>query len=130
MLTIDAHGDVVKCVKLFSYGELPSVALFNNIHVVFSGSSDKYARAFNLQTGKLICKYEGHRRGIEDIIVNSFGDNLFTASSDGSIRQFNVYDASCLAVFDGHETSVYALHLPPDEEDETIWSSTCRSKAC
>ena len=118
--TIEAHSDFVKCVRVYSYPVNSPV--FPGRTVVFSGSSDRFVRAWDVETGEMLQKYDGHRRGIEDIALSSDGSTFFTACSDTFIRKYDVVTGQCLQTLEGHRTSVYAIYLPEDEESEYIWS--------
>jgi len=69
----DAHADFVKSVVVDG-------------DVMFSGSSDKHIRKWDLRTGKSLQVIEGHSRGIEDLKVHK--DHLYSASSDSTIKKW------------------------------------------
>jgi WD40 repeat protein len=108
----DAHKDFVKTLVVRAY---PSGKT-----VIYSGSADSSVRMWDFETGTALGRLEGHRRGVEAMVLDYAGEILFTASSDKSIRKFNVHTGECLAVFDGHETNIYSLFL--NEDDEELWS--------
>jgi WD40 repeat protein len=116
------HNDFVKALRVHVFAHDPfSTAPDAPMRtLLFSGSSDKSIRVWDAETGEHLRKLEGHRRGIECIVVDAEGHFLYSSSSDGTIRKFNIATGECVSVFEGHETSVYGLKLMEDEEE--LWS--------
>ncbi len=83
--------------------------------ILYSGSSDKFIRSWNLATGEQLQIFKGHSRGIEDLVFDESETFLFSASSDSHIRKWNVKTGECLQVFKGHLTSVYSLKILEEE---------------
>lgn len=121
-----AHTDFVKCLTVCRPDQ-PDILRDKEstpMVTVFSGSADSTARAWDITTGRCLRKYEGHRRGVEDLVLSLDGKRLFSASSDGTIRVFDVESGETLQVLEGHRTSVYALSLSFDGDDQELWSAS------
>lgn len=88
----------------------------SQIHsTLFSGSSDKTIRSWNLLTGESLNVFKGHTRGIEDLALDEGETFLYSASSDGLIMKWNPLTAECLQVFKDHLTSIYCLKIVEEE---------------
>ncbi|RUS22958.1 WD40-repeat-containing domain protein [Jimgerdemannia flammicorona] len=96
--TYTAHSDFVKSLIVVR-------------RTLYSGSSDRTIRQWDLVTGACVRTLQGHSRGIEDFAVSEDGAYLYSASSDRSVRKWEIASGRCEAVLEGHETSVYAVRV-------------------
>ena len=101
---------------------MKSVVISRSTSILYSGSSDKFIRSWDLVTGEQLQTFQGHSRGIEDLVFDETETFLFSASSDRHIRRWNVKTGECLQVFEGHLTSVYSLKIL----DEEMWTGNYR----
>lgn len=126
----NAHLDFVKCLcapgttGISTQQDILRTETGSSTTTVFSGSSDSTIRAWNFATGDCLRKYEGHRRGVEALLLSSDGRRLFTCGSDPEIHMFDVASAQSLRVLEGHRTSVYGLSLSFEGDDEELWSAS------
>ena len=74
----EAHSDSVLGVE-FSYDN----------QRLLSGSADKFAKLFNVETGELIRAYEGHTHHVMDASMKKDGSELVTAGADNTIKIWN-----------------------------------------
>jgi WD40 repeat protein len=93
---LEGHADFVK-------------SLVVDGQFLYSASTDKTIRKWDLSLRTTVAVFQGHRRGVESIVLDHDGEFLYSASSDNSIRKWNVETGECVTVIDGHLTSVYHL---------------------
>ncbi len=79
---------------------------------MFSGSDDKIAKMWAIDTGKVMKNFIGHTRPITAVMASRcFSENvLLTSSLDSSVRMWNTADASCMKIFK-HDAPVLACSL-------------------
>ncbi|CAG8492357.1 10820_t:CDS:2 [Acaulospora colombiana] len=109
LITFTSHTDFVK-----------SLAISNTRSKLYSGSSDKDIRSWDLITGEPLQVFKGHTRGIEDLAFDEGENFLYSASSDRLVMKWDPLTAKCLQVFEGHLTSIYALQIFDDE----MWTAS------
>jgi len=68
---------------------------------MFSGSDDKTAKMWAIDTGKVMGNFIGHTRPITSLMANRcFSENvLLTSSLDCTVRMWNTWDTSCMKIF-------------------------------
>ena len=68
---------------------------------LFSGSDDKTAKMWGIDTGQVLGNFVGHTRPITSLLANRvFSENvLVTSSLDSTVRMWNISDTSCMKVF-------------------------------
>lgn len=75
----DAHSDTVFAVE-FSRDDKQ----------LLSGAADKFAKLFDVETGKLIRSFEGHTHHVLDVAWKADGSRIATAGADNAIKIWNV----------------------------------------
>lgn len=105
---------------------MKSLAISHLTSTLYSSSSDKYIRSWNLLTGEQLKTFKGHSRGVEDLALDETETFLFSASSDSNIKKWNVKTGEVLQVFKGHSTNVYALKI----FDEEMWTGNFVIEIC
>jgi WD40 repeat protein len=111
MAILEGHADFIK--GLVVHGQS-----------LYSASTDKTIRKWDmsLETPTTRTVFQGHRRGVESIVMDEEGKFLYSGSSDNSIRKWNAESGECVTVMDGHLTSVYHLFY----WDGSLYSSKWR----
>lgn len=129
-------------VRLVGAGELDtwvrSIAFNNDGTQLLSGSEDKVALLWDIESQSVIQIFEGHGGWVTNAefspddryIVTSSLDN---ASIDFSVRMWDVETAEVVHIFEGHEKGVLDVEFSPDgtqilsgSEDDTVilWDAT------
>ncbi|KAJ2720691.1 SCF ubiquitin ligase complex subunit cdc4 [Coemansia sp. Benny D115] len=96
--TFEGHTDSVRAVA--GYGNM-----------VVSGSYDFSIRVWNLESGSLVHRLEGHTSKVYTIVLDTDQHLIFSGSMDGTIRVWNWDTGSCLRILRGHLTLVGLLAL-------------------
>ncbi len=88
-----------------------------------SASEDTRMSLWNLHSGNVLRKFEGHTSRVWSIAFSLDGTRLFTASEDSTVRVWLVESGRCLQVLRGHSACVWALACVPGMGKETIVSA-------
>ncbi|KAI9029264.1 WD40-repeat-containing domain protein [Hyaloraphidium curvatum] len=104
-LSFPAHGfNVVTCLQ------------FDGEKIV-SGSDDQTMNVYDVRTGDLLRKLEGHEGGVW--ALQYIGHTLVSGSTDRTVRVWDLDTGRCTHVFDGHTSTVrcLAIVLPRPDAD-------------
>ena len=86
---------------------------------MITGSADKTARKWDMNTCDCVHVFSGHRSLVNRLI--STGDFIFTSSYDRTARCWDFDSGECVRVFSGHKRGIYPLiFIPGDEEEESF----------
>jgi WD40 repeat protein len=75
--TLEGHSGAVEAVVTSSDG-----------HFLFSVSTDRTVRQWNVESGELVRSLEGHTQKISRVAVSPTGHVVYSASEDGTVRQW------------------------------------------
>ncbi|KAF9792465.1 WD40-repeat-containing domain protein [Thelephora terrestris] len=104
--TLRGHRDGVMCLQINENLAHPSFP------ILITGSYDRTARVWNLETGAQIHCLEGHTSAIRSLQFDEV--KLVTASMDCSIRIWNWRMGTCLRVLEGHTEGVVCVNFDED----------------
>ena len=104
--TLRGHKDGVMCLQMNENLTHPSFP------ILITGSDDRTARVWNLETGSQIHCLEGHTRPIRSLQFDEV--KLVTGSMDRTIRIWNWRTGSCLRVLEGHTEGVVCVNFDAD----------------
>lgn len=79
--------------------------------MIITGSVDKTAKLWDLQTTKAIVTYEGHKSEIVCLTVDHHNKYLYTGSSDATLRSWEIYTGQAITVFKGHVASITCIKV-------------------
>ncbi|GAA5802084.1 hypothetical protein HPULCUR_007544 [Helicostylum pulchrum] len=78
-------------------------------NILITGSYDKSAIVWNLETGKVLRRLEGHARAVRTL---QFDDTkLVTGSMDNTLRIWNYQTGKCIRTLEGHTDGVVHLNF-------------------
>ena len=104
--TLHGHKDGVMCLQINENLTHPSFP------ILITGSYDRTARVWNLETGTQIHCLEGHTSAIRSLQFDEV--KLVTGSMDRTIRIWNWRMGSCLRVLEGHTEGVVCVNFDAD----------------
>lgn len=101
--TLKGHTDGVMCLQ---FSETLSHPAFP---VLITGSYDRTARVWNLETGKEVRCLSGHTRAVRALQFDEA--KLVTGSMDHTMRVWNWRTGKCLKILEGHTEGVVSLNF-------------------
>ena len=104
--TLQGHKDGVMCLQINESLTHPSFP------ILITGSYDRTARVWNLDTGSQIHCLEGHTSAIRSLQFDEV--KLVTGSMDCTIRIWNWRMGMCLRVLEGHTEGVVCVNFDAD----------------
>ncbi|TFK55296.1 WD40 repeat-like protein [Heliocybe sulcata] len=125
--TLQGHTDGVMCLQFsetFSHPCFP---------ILITGSYDRTARVWNLETGTEMRCLKGHTRAIRALQFDEA--KLITASMDHTLKVWNWRTGKCMRTLEGHSDGVVCLNyddnlLASGSVDSTIKIWNFRNKEC
>uniref|UniRef100_A0A673KWP3 WD repeat-containing protein 43-like n=1 Tax=Sinocyclocheilus rhinocerous TaxID=307959 RepID=A0A673KWP3_9TELE len=97
-------------------GPVNSVQWHPEDSVLYSGSDDTHIAEWDLQTGKVRCKWKADRSAVSSLCISSDGKLLLSAGM--TIKMWNLETKEVYRKFTGHSTMVttlcFATTRPPD----------------
>ena len=104
--SLRGHKDGVLCLQINENLTHPSFP------ILITGSYDRTARVWNLETGAQIHCLEGHTSAIRSLQFDEV--KLVTGSMDRTIRIWNWRLGTCLRVLEGHAEGVVCVNFDED----------------
>lgn len=101
--TLSGHTDGVMCLQ---FSETLSHPAFP---ILITGSYDRTARVWNLETGREVRCLTGHSRAIRALQFDEA--KLITGSMDSTMRVWDWRTGKCLRVLEGHTEGVVCLNF-------------------
>jgi U3 small nucleolar RNA-associated protein 13 len=91
--------------------DINALKIAPNEKVFASGSQDKTAKLWSMETGEQLGTFKGHKRGIWDVCFSPVDRVLATGSADKNVKIWSLADFSCLKTFEGHLNSVLRIRF-------------------
>ncbi|GJE97945.1 WD40 repeat domain-containing protein [Phanerochaete sordida] len=101
--TLSGHTDGVMCLQFSETLTHPAFP------ILITGSYDRTARVWNLETGREIHCLTGHTRAVRALQFDEA--KLITASMDNTMRVWDWRAGKCLRVLEGHTEGVVCLNF-------------------
>lgn len=105
---IDPAAKVVESLTQ-QHGKVDDECNVYSRDLIITGSMDRTARAWSIETGETVQIFRGHTNCVTCLAVDPLGKMLFTGSSDHTIRSWEIMTGQQLKVFTGHQTTVLYL---------------------
>ncbi|KAA1479211.1 WD40 repeat-like protein [Dentipellis sp. KUC8613] len=125
--TLKGHTDGIMCLQ---FSEILSHPAFP---ILITGSYDRTARVWNLETGVEMRCLKGHTRAVRALQFDEV--KLITASMDHTLRVWNWRTGKCIRTLEGHTEGVVCLNfdsniLASGSADNTVKVWNFRSAEC
>ncbi|KAF8589938.1 WD40 repeat-like protein [Ramaria rubella] len=101
--TLQGHTDGVMCMQFSE--TLPHPAF----PILITGSYDRTARVWNMETGSEVRCMRGHTRAVRALQFDEA--KLITGSMDRTLRVWNWRNGKCIRTLEGHTEGVVCLHF-------------------
>ena len=102
----NAHDDTVHGVRFSPDGK-----------IIASGGADKYVRTFDVASGDLLRRFEGHTHHVLSVSWQSNGQMLASAGADGVVKIWNAKDGDQSRSIGGFTKQVTSLQFIGDTPD-------------
>ena len=107
--------------------EVNSVVFSPDGSRVASGSEDRTARVWDVQTGECQYTLEGHLDAVRSVVFSPDGSRVASGSEDQTARVWDVQTGECQYTLEGHLDAVRSVVFSPDgsrvasgSEDQTV----------
>ncbi|KAI8065236.1 WD40-repeat-containing domain protein [Gongronella butleri] len=108
-----ATNDIPHAKALYTHQahdkDINTINVAPNDRVFATGSQDKLAKVWSVDTGELLGTCKGHKRGVWCVRFSNAEQVLATSSGDKTIKIWSLKDFSCLKTFEGHSNSVLSV---------------------
>ncbi|KAI8072212.1 WD40-repeat-containing domain protein [Gilbertella persicaria] len=91
--------------------DINTICVAPNDKFFATGSQDKTAKLWNVDTGELIGTMKGHKRGVWSAQFSPVDQVLATSSGDKTVKIWSLKDFTCLKTFEGHTNSVLRVNF-------------------
>ncbi|MCL4299715.1 MAG: protein kinase [Anaerolineae bacterium] len=81
---------------------------------VLTGSNDKTARLWDIQTGQAVITYTGHTAGVKSVTLSPDGQYVLTGSLDKTARLWDVKTGQAVLTYTGHTEGINAVAFAPN----------------
>lgn len=127
--TLKGHTNGIMCMQFSETETFPHLPF----PVLITGSYDRTARVWNLETGEEIRCIKGHTRALRALQFDEV--KLVTGSMDHTLRIWNWRTGECLSTLEGHTEGVVCLNfdsnlLASGSIDTTIKVWMLRTREC
>ncbi|GAN02172.1 conserved hypothetical protein [Mucor ambiguus] len=86
--------------------DINTICVAPNDKFFATGSQDKTAKLWNVDSGELVGTMKGHKRGVWCAQFSPVDQVLATSSGDKTVKIWSLKDFTCLKTFEGHTNSV------------------------
>lgn len=93
-----------------------SVAISPDGKVIASGSDDKTIMLWDMESGKLIRKLEGHLEAVRLVVFYPDGKTLATISNDRTIKLWDIENKKQVQTLDSNSRGIYSAAISPDSK--------------
>ncbi len=103
---VDAHSDTVFDLSFAP----PAIGAGGGVPFrLASGAADKFARVFDVATGKVLNSFEGHTGHVLSVSWNRDGRTLVTGGGDGTVKVWNLTTGVQVKSVDGLKSQVLSV---------------------
>ncbi|PID59079.1 hypothetical protein CSB45_01345 [candidate division KSB3 bacterium] len=91
------------------HGPLRAIAITPDGHCMLSGSTDTTLLSWDLETGKRLQTFQGHRLAVTAAAITPDGRFVISGSKDTALCLWDIASSRCLRHYEGHEQDVTCL---------------------
>ncbi|MFZ4580486.1 MAG: AAA family ATPase, partial [Myxococcota bacterium] len=113
-LALATHATFARRDLLGHTGGVTSVAFAPDGRTMLTGSADKTARLWDVQSGQTIQTFVGHADGVTSVAFAPDGRTMLTGSADKTARLWDVQSGQTIQTFVGHADGVTSVTFAPD----------------
>ncbi|GAA5815839.1 hypothetical protein MFLAVUS_009355 [Mucor flavus] len=101
--------------KFLLFGHTHSVrSIAAHGNTLVSGSYDNTVAVWNLETGRMIHRMEGHTSNVYAVVIDPIRQQCMSGSMDSTVYVWDIITGECLHKLDGHSILVGLLGLTPN----------------
>ena len=97
-----------------SLGVAQAVAFTPDEKGLVTGSADHSVRLWNLESGKAIRSFDGHRAWVQNVAIDPRGETLASSDGRGLVLHWNLKTGEQLAELAAHKSACFGLTFSPD----------------
>ena len=97
-------------------------------YIVASGDREKTLQLWDVASGKMVRKFEGHNKPVQSVACSPDGQHVLTGSSDATARLWSLDSGKEVRKFSGHAKDVSSVAFSPDGRHVLTgsWDRTAR----
>lgn len=101
--------------KFLLFGHTNSVrSIAAHGNTLVSGSYDNTVAVWNLETGRMVHRMEGHTSNVYAVVIDPIRHQCMSGSMDSTVYVWDILTGECLHKLDGHSILVGLLGLTPN----------------
>ena len=101
-------------MTLDTKSSVASVAFSLDDRFITYGSDDNHVRLWNIHSGELLKRFEGHTQPITSVAFSPDSKKLASSSEDKTIRLWDIDSKSLIRIFEGYNNTVNSIAFHPD----------------
>ncbi|WP_416668422.1 protein kinase domain-containing protein [Egbenema bharatensis] len=101
-------------LRTYAHPDVVSVALSPDGRFALSGSLDKTTKLWDIQTGRCLCTFRGHKDSVTAVAFSPNGSYILSSSQDKTIKLCEMVTTSYLQTYKGHGRAVQCIAFSPD----------------
>jgi serine/threonine-protein kinase len=109
-----AAANESRTLKGHTQAVIECVAVAPNSRQVLSAGYDNTVRLWDVESGKEICRFVGHKGMVHGLAFAADGKRVVTAGADGTVRLWDAETGKEIRAFTGHTGAVRSVALSPD----------------
>ena len=114
ILSQAAYAPGVRWLFNQHHASVRAVAFSPDGRQALSGSTDRTLILWDLASGQLIRRFEGHTQPVTDVVFSPDGQQALSSSADQTLLLWDVASGQPIHTFAGHTDEIHAVAFSPD----------------